>query len=85
MSVGAWFMLILTTGFMLTSLLVLFARKLVMIITAIGMGSVLLAVMFFIFGAPFAGAIELSVGAGLISVLFIVATSITDPTADQAD
>jgi len=78
-------MLILTTGFMLTSLLVLFARKLVMIITAIGMGSVLLAIMFFIFGAPFAGAIELSVGAGLISVLFIVATSITDPTADQVD
>jgi uncharacterized MnhB-related membrane protein len=78
-------MLILTTGFMMTSLLVLFARKLVMIITAIGMGSVLLAIMFFIFGAPFAGAIELSVGAGLISVLFIVATSITDPTADQVD
>ena len=56
-----------------------------MIISAIGLGSVFLAVIFFIFDAPFAGAFELSVGAGLISVLFIIATSIADSAVDEVD
>lgn len=85
MSPAATAILILTIGFLLSSILVLIARRLIVIISAIGLGSVLLAVIFFIFGAPFAGAFELSVGAGLISVLFIIATSIADSAVDEVD
>jgi uncharacterized MnhB-related membrane protein len=81
----AWAIFLLTICFLLTSILVLIARRLIVIISAIGLGSVFLAVIFFIFGAPFAGAFELSVGAGLISVLFIIATSIADSAVDEVD
>ncbi|MFW5713724.1 MAG: hypothetical protein ACOCYU_03555 [Brevefilum sp.] len=85
MTLAAWFILILSIAFVLTSIIVLTARKLIVIISAIGIGSMLLAILFFIFETPFAGAFELSVGAGLISVLFIVATSITDKSLDEVD
>ncbi len=68
---------ILLIAFLVSSLLVLITKSLIWIITFIGVGSVLLSIIFFVFGAPFAGAFELSVGAGLISVLFIIATSLT--------
>lgn len=45
---------------------------------ALGASSVALAALFFVLEAPYAGAFELSVGAGLISVLFIVAISLTE-------
>ncbi|MFO7743630.1 MAG: NADH-quinone oxidoreductase subunit J [Anaerolineae bacterium] len=45
---------------------------------ALGVSSVALAALFFLLRAPYAGAFELSVGAGLISVLFIVAISLTE-------
>jgi uncharacterized MnhB-related membrane protein len=82
---SAWAILILAILFLLTSILVLIAKNLILIITAIGLGSAILAVIFFIFEAPFAGAFELSVGAGLISVLFIIATSVTDRAADEVE
>jgi len=78
-----WSIFLLTIGFVITSLVVLTAKRLIMIISAIGMGSVLLSIIFFILEAPFAGAFELSVGAGLISVLFIIATSVTDRRVDE--
>ena len=80
-----WVILLFALSFVLTSFLVLFARNLVVVISAIGIGSVILSVLFFIFDAPFAGAFELSVGAGLISVLFIIATSVTDRVADEIE
>lgn len=85
MSTAEWAILIMTVSFVLTSFLVLLAKELVLIITAIGLGSVFLAIIFFIFDAPFAGAFELSVGAGLISILFIIATSVTDSAVDEID
>jgi uncharacterized MnhB-related membrane protein len=84
-TVGAWSILLLTICFLLTSIIVLIARRLIVIISAIGLGSVFLSIIFFIFDAPFAGAFELSVGAGLISVLFIIATSIADSAVDEVD
>ena len=45
---------------------------------ALGVGSAALATLFFLLDAPYAGGFELSVGAGLISVLFIVAISLTE-------
>lgn len=80
-----WVILVLVVFFVITSFLVLVSRSLVVIISTIGIGSVLLSVLFFTLGAPFAGAFELSVGAGLISVLFIIATSVTDRAADEID
>ena len=85
MSPAAFAILLLTISFVLTSIIVLIARRLIMIISAIGLGSVFLSIIFFIFGAPFAGAFELSVGAGLISVLFIIATSIADSAVDEVE
>jgi NADH-quinone oxidoreductase subunit J len=45
---------------------------------AMGVGGVSLAMLFFLLDAPHAGGFELSVGAGLISVLFILAISLTE-------
>jgi len=52
---------------------------------AIGVSSAALAALFFVLDAPYAGAFELSVGAGLISVLFIVAISLTESMRDRHD
>ena len=45
---------------------------------ALGLGSVSLAAIFYLLNAPHAAGFELSVGAGLISVLFILAISLTE-------
>ena len=85
MTLLEWIFIFLLLGFLLTSVLVLLARNLLVIITSIGLGSVILSIVFFLFGAPFAGAFELSVGAGLISILFIIANSVTDSAVDEVD
>jgi NADH-quinone oxidoreductase subunit J len=54
-------------------------RKLVNACIMLGAGSAILACVFFIAGAPFAAAFELVVGAGLVTVLFISAISLTKP------
>lgn len=53
------------------------APSLILSALSLGAGSVALAGIFFLLDAPYAGGFELSVGAGLISVLFIVAISLT--------
>jgi NADH-quinone oxidoreductase subunit J len=45
---------------------------------AMGVGGVSLAMLFFMLDVPHAAGFELSVGAGLISVLFILAISLTE-------
>ena len=45
---------------------------------AMAAGGVSLAMLFFMLEAPYAAGFELSVGAGLISVLFILAISLTE-------
>jgi NADH:ubiquinone oxidoreductase subunit 6 (subunit J) len=45
---------------------------------ALAMGSSALAVLFFLQDAPLAGSVQLSVGAGLVSALFIIAISLTE-------
>ncbi|MBN1641346.1 MAG: NADH-quinone oxidoreductase subunit J [Anaerolineae bacterium] len=61
------------------------ARTLIRAAVALGVGSVALAMLFFLLGAPYAGGFELSVGAGLISVLFIVAISLTESMGSSRD
>jgi len=51
---------------------------------ALGIGSAALATLFFLLGAPYAGGFELSVGTGLISVLFIIAISLTESMRKQS-
>ena len=85
MTAFEWIIVVLLSGFVLTSILVLLARNLIIIISAIGLGSVVLSIIFFALDAPFAGAFELSVGAGLISVLFIIANSVTDSAVDEVN
>ncbi|HOU11700.1 MAG TPA: hypothetical protein PKZ84_01165 [Anaerolineae bacterium] len=60
-------------------------KNLVRAAVALGVGSAALAMLFFMLGAPYAGGFELSVGAGLISVLFIVAISLTASMEKQTD
>ena len=55
-----------------------FSRDLLRAAVALGVGSAALATLFFLRDAPYAGGFELGVGAGLISVLFIIAISLTE-------
>lgn len=53
-------------------------RNLLSAALAVGLGSVALAAILFLMDAPYAGGFELSVGAGLIAVLFVVAITLTE-------
>lgn len=59
------------------------SRNLLRAAVALGVGSAALATLFFLLNAPYAGGFELSVGAGLISVLFIIAISLTETMGRQ--
>jgi len=48
-------------------------KNLIRAIAAYAICSLCLAMLFFYLASPFAGALELTVGAGLVSVLFLVA------------
>ena len=60
------------------ALVAVLTKSLIQSAVALGLGSAALAALLFILNAPYAGGFELSVGAGLISVLFIVAISLTE-------
>ena len=60
-------------------------KNMVRAAVAVGTSSVALAALLFTLDAPYAGAFELSVGAGLISVLFIVAISLTESIREERD
>jgi len=55
-----------------------FSHRLLFAAVALGLSSCILAIIFFDLDAPFAGGFELSIGAGLISLLFIMAISLTE-------
>ena len=48
-------------------------RNLIRAVIAFAVSSVCLAALFFVLASPYAGALELTVGAGLVAVLFLVA------------
>ena len=48
-------------------------RNLIRAVIAFAISSVCLAALFFVLASPYAGALELTVGAGLVAVLFLVA------------
>ena len=68
-----------------STIFALMVKNLVRAAVALGVGSAALATLYFMLDAPYAGGFELSVGAGLISVLFIVAISLTASVEKQSD
>ncbi len=68
-----------------STIFALAAKSLIRAAVALGAGSAALATLYFLLDAPYAGGFELSVGAGLISVLFIVAISLTASMEKQTD
>lgn len=63
----------------------LFSKRVVRAALALGVGSAALAMLFFSLGAPYAGGFELSVGTGLISVLFLIGISLTRSVGSDPD
>jgi NADH-quinone oxidoreductase subunit J len=68
----------LTVVLLVAATMAVISKSLLRAAIGLGIGSVALATLFFLLGAPYAGGFELSVGAGLISVLFIIAISLTE-------
>jgi NADH-quinone oxidoreductase subunit J len=68
----------LTVALLTAAATAVLSKNMLQSAVALGVGSVALATLFFLLGAPYAGGFELSVGAGLISVLFIIAISLTE-------
>lgn len=68
----------LTVAILAAAATAVLSKSMLQSAVALGIGSVALATLFFLLGAPYAGGFELSVGAGLISVLFIIAISLTE-------
>ena len=58
----------------------IFSRNMIRAALSLGIGSVALAMIFFLLNLPFAAGFELSVGAGLTSILMIIAISLTKST-----
>ena len=67
------------------AMIAVLSENLIRAAVALGVGSAALAMIFFLLDAPYAGGFELSVGAGLISVLFIVAISLTESMGMNVD
>jgi NADH-quinone oxidoreductase subunit J len=83
MSVLAFTAIILACIMIGGALTAILTKSLVLAAVVLGLSSVALAALLFILGASHAGGFELSVGAGLISVLFIIVISLTESRRDR--
>ncbi len=70
---------ILVSGILIFAILAVFLKDLLKAVICLLISSIFLGIVFFRLNAPFAGVFEISVVAGLIMVLFILAISLTDP------
>jgi len=77
--------LVLSLLLLICAGLALYSRSLAKSALALGVGSAALAMLFFSLGAPYAGGFELSVGAGLISVFFLLGISLTRSKVEHPD
>ena len=68
---------------LVSAIMAVLSKNLLRAAVALGVSSAALATLFFLLNAPYAGGFELSVGAGLISVLFIIAISLTERMGRQ--
>ena len=67
----------LLIGLVLFAALAVLAKDLIRAAVALAVSSLLLGILFFRLGAPYAGVFEISVVAGLITVLFILTIALT--------
>ena len=74
--------IILLGGLVLFSVLAVLLRDLLKAAISLAVASILLAVVFFRLNAPYAGVFEISVVAGLITVLFITTVALTKGPSD---
>ena len=65
--------LVLSISTIVTAVTAVLQRNLIRAVIAFAISSVCLAALFFVLASPYAGALELTVGAGLVAVLFLVA------------
>jgi len=67
-------------------ILAVFLRDLLYSALSLGIASIVLAILFFQMKSPYAGVFELSVGAGMVTILFIAAiTLISNAKEGQQD
>jgi NADH:ubiquinone oxidoreductase subunit 6 (subunit J) len=66
-------MSLLSVGIIVTAIIAILQKNLIRSVLAYAISSISLAGLFFMLASPYAGALELTVGAGLVSVLFLVA------------
>ena len=64
---------VLSASTIITAVMAVLQRNLIRAVIAFAISSVCLASLFFVLASPYAGALELTVGAGLVAVLFLVA------------
>ncbi len=83
MNVGIY--VALTLAMAVSAIVAMFSKALTRAVVALGISSAILATLFFLLDAPYAGAFELSVGAGLISVLFIIGLSLMRSLREYTD
>ena len=75
--------LLLTLALLAAAVIAIRARSLIRSAISLFCGSCALALLFYLMGAPLGAIIQLSVGAGLLSVLFIIAISLTESVGGQ--
>ena len=80
-----WIDALLLLIVVLCACLAVLIKDLLKAVIVLGVGSAALAAVFFLLGSPHAGAFELSVGAGLVSVLLISTISLTAPGETELD
>ncbi len=74
--------ILLLTGLVLFSILAILSKDLIKSAISLALASLLLGIIFFRMGAPYAGVFEISVVAGLITVLFILTIALTKAEGD---
>ncbi len=75
--------LLAALGGLIFAALAISQKDLVRSIISYGVSSAFLATLFFLLASPFAAMLELTVGAGLIVVLFLVALTLSTGSEDQ--
>lgn len=77
--------ILLLAGLVLASAAAVLVKDLIKAAIALAVASLFLGILFFRMGAPFAGAFEISVVAGLITVLFMLTIALTKTGGDVAE
>lgn len=77
--------ILLLAGLILSSIAAVLVKDLIKAAVALAVASLFLGILFFRMGAPYAGAFEISVVAGLITVLFMLTIALTKTGGDVAE